>query len=215
MADEYIVIGKDGDKRAQEAKDIGSLVIAYKDGSEEEVQYHPTSTNPGQELMQHIDSSYPEAKAVITGQMVGPPNYHKRAIINESEESIEKVVEKYKNGEYDSIIEQQIKGAEEAEETPYKTPARDARGRGRRDPTGTGEKGGRNPECPPEEREEYGRGSGTKEGRAKEGKPKGTAYESKTGYESGKAEEGTEESSESGESSEESSESEGDSGGED
>jgi hypothetical protein len=190
MPDEYIIIGKDGDKRAQEAKDIGSLVIVYKGGSEKEIHYHTTSTNPGQELMQYIDDTYPEAKAVITGQMGGPSNYHKRAIIRESEESIEKVVKKYKNGEYDTEIKKYLL-EEKAEEAPAGTPKKDGSGKGERANKGRGG-------CPPEEQEEYGRGSGTKEGRAEEGKPKGD-YESRESNENGESNEGSSESESSGE----------------
>jgi hypothetical protein len=198
MADEYVIIGKDGDKRAQEAKDIGSLIVAHRDGRKEEILYHPTSANPGQDVMEYIDDTYPEAKAIITGQMAGPPNYNKRAVIREKEENINRIVEKYNNGEYDPEIDR-CSLEKKAEEAPAKTPKQDGSGKGER--ANKGREG-----CPPEEQEEYGRGSGTKEGRAAEGKPKGTDYESKKTYErseSGEASEEDEgESPESGEGSE-------------
>jgi hypothetical protein len=192
MADEYIVVGSSEGKLAGHASTIDSLVIAYKDGKTEERAYHPDSKTLGQEVMQFIDANFPEAKAVITKEMEGPPNYNKWAVIKEDGGSIEEVVEKYKNGEYDAEIEK-YSLEEKAKEAPAKTPKNDGSGGGTR--ANKGRSG-----CPPEEQEEYGRGSGTEEG-----KPKGTAYESKKSYESNNAEEESEESAES--SSEESDES--------
>ncbi|MBW2992851.1 hypothetical protein KY345_06570 [Candidatus Woesearchaeota archaeon] len=188
MAEEYIIIGSSEGKLASHASTIDTLVIAYKDGTAEEREYRTISENPGQEIMQFVDSNFPEAKAVITKEMTGPPNYSKRAIIKESEESIAEIVEKYNTGEYDPEIDK-YSLEEKAEEAGI--PKRDGSGKGERDNKGRGG-------CPPEEQEEYGKGSGKKEGRAEEGSPKGD-YESEKTYESGETE--SEGSSASGESS--------------
>jgi len=177
MAEEYIVVGASSDgeggyKTAPEAKDIESLVIAHKDGTTEEVSYHPGSTNPGQDTLQYIDENYPEAKGIVTGKMRGPENYNKRAIINEDEESIERIVEKYKNGEYDAEIDE-YSLEEKAEEGKIGEPQKTGAGKGIRAEKG---RGGH----PPEEQEEYGKGSGTKYGRAAEGEPRERAYESES-----------------------------------
>lgn len=196
MADEYIVVGASNGKLAGHASTIDSLLRVYKDGRTEETKYHSSSeTNPGQDVLQEIDANHSDAKAVITGKMQGPENYDKRAIINEDEDSIERVVEKYKSGEYDAKIDEHSL-EEKTDDEQYDVPKRDGSGKGVR------ANKGRNPECDEEDYEEIGKGSGTKYGRSAEGKPRQRAYESESSddeSDSSESEEGeTEESSEEG-----------------
>ncbi len=163
MSDNYIVIGASNGHVAGHASTINTLVRAYKDGKTQSDNYKPTSKAPGQETLQYIDMSHSEAKAVITKELQGPSNYSGRAIINVGEDSIEAVVERYKNGEYDSEIANATKGKENI---PYETPKNDGSGEGDRGNTG------RNPDCSPDDYKPTGNGSGTEKGRAKEGNPK-------------------------------------------
>jgi hypothetical protein len=66
--------------------------------------------------MDHIrtENNLRDAKAIITGIMIGPLGNNERAIIREEEESIEKIIEKYKNGEYDAEINKYPLEPEEA-----------------------------------------------------------------------------------------------------
>ena len=175
MAGEYIIIGTSNSKLAGHADTIDSVLRAYKTGTIEKVRYHPTSDNPGQETLQYIDENHSDAKAIITGQMKGPINYKKRAIINDPEESITTVVKKYCDGEYDSEIEAQLAKEPDKKdngdsEGTYGIPKEDGSGGGIR------ANKGRNPECKPGDYEVVGKGSGTKKGRASESNPKRPGY---------------------------------------
>ena len=181
MPDKYIVIGVSKGYVAGHASTIDTLVRAYKDGKTQSDNYKPTSKAPGQETLQYIDISHPEAEAVITKELQGPSNYSGRTIINVGEDSIEAIVESYKNGEYDSKIAKAVK---EKGDAPYGTPKQDGNGKGER-----GNKG-RNPDCEPDDYKPTGKGSGTEKGRAKEGNPKyqGNQAESEFGESSSEGE---------------------------
>ena len=170
MSSGYIVVGTSKGKVAGHASTIDSIVRVYRDGKTEESKFSPSSTNPGQETLQHIDKFHAGAEAIITREMQGPSGYNKRAIINDNGESIDKIVEKYQKGEYDSEIEAVDK---KVKDTPIGSPTFTGEGKGVRAQKG---RGGH----PPEEQEEYGKGSGTKEGRAEEEKPQRKAYSEDT-----------------------------------
>jgi hypothetical protein len=169
MSDTYIVIGASKGYIAGHASTIDTLVRAYKDGRTKSHTYKPASNNPGQETLQYIDSSHSEAEAVITKELQGPINYSGRAIINVGEDSIDKVIKNYKNGEYDSEISDATKRKGDAS---YDTPKQDGSGKGERDNEG------RNPDCGPDDYKPTGKGSGTEKGRAKKGNSK---YQTKLG----------------------------------
>jgi hypothetical protein len=158
LPDEYIVVGARGDNAAGHAASIDSIVKVNRDGTTEVEKYAPKSRTPGQEVLQHVDSRYADAQAIITGELKGSPNYNKRAIINDSR-SISDIAERYKNGDYDSEIKDYTTNVAQDDEPGV--PKRDGSGGGGRGNKGRGG-------CPEEEQEGTGRGSGTQGGRAVE-----------------------------------------------
>ncbi|GAG49114.1 unnamed protein product, partial [marine sediment metagenome] len=96
---------------------------------------------------------------IITGELSGPPNYRKRAIIN-ALGSIADIAEKYKKGDYDAQIDDYATEAVAQDDEPG-VPKRRGDGEGVRAERGRGG-------CPPDEQEETGKGSGTRGGRAAE-----------------------------------------------
>ena len=180
MADKYILIGakkndtyKSGHEVAHHAMHIDTLIKVYKNGAKEHIHYSSKSKNPGVDLVNHINDNHPDCEGIILGQKLQYANNLKNSVSIKADggTDIDHLVGKYKEGKLYGL-----KTKPEKKETPYKISPGDARGMGRRDPTGTGQIGGRNPECPPENREEKGRGSDTEKGRVVEEKPKRTAY---------------------------------------
>lgn len=175
MADNYIIIGakkNDGYKSkykvADHAMHVDTLVKVYENGKKELIPYRSKSKNPGVDLVNHINDNYPDCKVMILGQKLQYANNLKKGVNVKVGgcTDIDDVVGKYASGElYGLDIKKESKAP-----TPYGVPQKTGVGRGIRAQKG---RGGH----PPEEQEIYGRGSGTKEGRAKEGKPKRAAYE--------------------------------------
>lgn len=169
-------------KVAGHADTIDSVVRAYKDGSVESTSYsgQPGSKTPGQDFLQYVDSKHPDAKAVVTGELRGPPGYKARALLNVREGSIESIMQRYQEGEFDEEIELYLAAIDKAE--TIRVPVRSGAGKGVRALKG---RGGH----PPEEQEEVGLESGTKYGRKAEGKPKGLGYD-RSDDDAGEPEEG-------------------------
>ena len=174
MTGDYIIIGaKKSDKYkskhevADHAMHVDTLVKVYKDGKKEIIPYKSRGTNPGVDLVNHINGNHPDCKVLILGQKLQYANNLKKGVNVKvgAGTDIEDVVGNYASGSlYGLDVKKETKAP-----TPIGIPQRTGVGMGERTQKG---RGGH----PPEEQEVYGRGSGTKEGRAKEGKPKRTAY---------------------------------------
>jgi len=165
-----IVIGIDSKgKVADHANNIEALVeVDLEDGHIlNKTNFKPKSSNPGQETIQATDRDFPNTEAIVTGLMQGPPNSKRKLVQVGPGKSVEDVVQIYKQGRLYSEKNTSSKdtGVEEIG-VPLKTGA----GKGVRAQKG---RGGHLPE----EQEAYGKGSGTKYGRAAEASPRMAAYQ--------------------------------------
>ena len=170
-----IVIGARGNKVADHASSIDTLIKIDKNGNTKKINFKPKSSNPGQETMQIIDRHFSEAEAVIMGLMEGPPNSKRKIVHVEPEKDIKEVIEQYKkdkiySGKKSYNNKDGSSESKDAEKKEYNTQKRDASGQGTR------ANKGRNPECSPEDYKETGQGSGTRTGRAAETSPQMKAH---------------------------------------
>lgn len=157
----FIIGAKQGGSEVADHADSIDTLIEVNESGTTKVDFRPSSTNPGQETLAFIEENFPDAKAIITSLMQGPPN-SKIEVIQEQNKGVNELIEKYKQAYLSSEGESEEK--EESEEQ-YNVPKK--RGGGR----GTREEKGRNPECEPEKYKETGQGSETQYGRAAEAKP--------------------------------------------
>jgi hypothetical protein len=160
MSSFIVGIDKSGNVAA-EAKDVTALVKIDSNGNTEAVSFRPKTKNPGQEVIQASG----EAETIVMGLMQGPPNSKKQIVNVEPGTSVEKVVEKYKQGNL------YTKEDKSETKTQYNVPKKDGSGQGTRANIG------RNPECSPEDYKETGQGSGTLSGRLSEGRPQAKTYQ--------------------------------------
>ena len=166
-----IIIGAKGNKVADHASSIDTLIEVNKSGKTKKTSFKTTSSNPGQETLQFIDKHFSEAEAIIMGLMEGSPNSKRKIVHVKPGENVEKIIEQYKKDEsYITKESSSKKKNGENTKTNYGTPKQDGSGQGTRTNKG------RNPECAPEDYKKTGLGSGTKSGRVVETSPQMKAY---------------------------------------